>query len=395
MESPSRRRGSYLKKENIKLQILELIREEKGISRIEISRRFEITPAAVGKIINEFLNEGIIIEAKEGKSTGGRRPLLLTINKEKVGKILGVYFAPTFVQISIGNIDGDVFFSKRYRLGDLGGNIIGKTEDIIGDILKKNSGINIISVVMNGLVDSERGVSIFSPHYNTKNISIVENFTKRFNKKVYIENDVRAMALAEKVYGLCKDNNNFVVLNVEEGVGGSIYLNNMLYHGYGSMSGELGHMVVKRNSVEKCSCGKRGCLETEVSNRAIIKKVLACIKINNQYSSLKKILDREGILKIKDVIQGVEEKDMVSLSVTMEALHYIAHALDMVISVINPEKIIIYGDLFQSDYIFNNMLSEIKKLTLDEQNYQIKRTEFFENIYDIAPLALANYMLFK
>ena len=56
-----------MKKENIKLKILELIKEENGISRIEISRRFEITPAAVGKIINEFLESGIIIEEREGK----------------------------------------------------------------------------------------------------------------------------------------------------------------------------------------------------------------------------------------------------------------------------------------------------------------------------------------
>lgn len=384
-----------MKKENIKLKILELIKEENGISRIEISRRFEITPAAVGKIINEFLESGIIIEEREGKSTGGRKPLLLNINKEKIGKILGVYFAPTFVQISIGDIDGYIFLSRRLRLGDLGGDIIGETEKIVEGILKKNKDINIISVVMNGLVDIEKGISIFSPHYNTKNIPIVERFTKKFKKKIFLENDVRAMALAEKVYGLCKENNNFVVLNIEEGVGGSIYLNNMLYHGYGSMSGELGHMVVKRNSLEKCSCGKKGCLETEVSNRAIIKKVIACIKINNQYSSLKKILDKDGMLKIKDIIEGVEEKDMVSLTVTMEALHYIAHAIDMVISVINPEKIIVYGDLFQSEYIFKNMLKEIKKLTMDEQNYQIKRTEFYEKIYDIAPLALTNYMLFK
>lgn len=384
-----------MKKESIKLKILELIKEENGISRIEISRRFQITPASVGKIIGDFLETGIVIEEREGKSTGGRRPLLLNINKEKIGKILGVYFSPTFVHFSIGDINGENFFSKRLRLGDLGGDIIGESEKIIEQTLNKNKDINIISVVMNGLVDSEKGISIFSPHYNTKNIPIVERFTKKFKKKVYIENDVRAMALAEKVYGLCKDNNNFVVLNIGEGVGGSIYLNNMLYHGYGSMSGELGHMVVKRNSLEKCSCGKRGCLETEVSNRAIIKKVLSCIKINNQYSSLKKILEKEGILRIRDVIDGVEEKDMVSLTVTMEALYYIAHAVDMVISVINPEKIIIYGDLFQSEYIFKSMLKEIKKLTLDEQNYQIKRTEFYETIYDIAPLALANYMLFK
>ena len=71
---------------------------------------------------------------------------------------------------------------------------------------------------MNGLVDCEKGISIFSPHYKTKNIPIVEIFEKKFQKKVFIENDVRAMALAEKVYGVCKENHNFVVLNVEDGV---------------------------------------------------------------------------------------------------------------------------------------------------------------------------------
>lgn len=384
-----------MKKENIKLKILEIIKSRRGISRIEISREFGITPAAVGKVINEFLEENIIVEEREGESTGGRKPSLLNINKGKIGNILGVYFAPTFVQITTGDIDGSIFSSKRYRLGDLGGDIVESTEGIIEKELRKNKKIKIISVVMNGLVDSEKGLSIFSPHYNTKNIPIVERFQKKFKKKVYIENDVRAMALVEKVFGECKDNQNFVVLNVEEGVGGSIYLNDMLYHGYGSMSGELGHMVVKRNSLEKCSCGKRGCLETEVSNRAIIKKIMTQIRINNQYSSLKKILDEGKKLEIKDVLDGVEARDMLSLSITGEGVQYIAHALDMIISVINPEKIILYGEFFQNEYIFKTLLNEIGKITLDEQNYQIKRTKFYETIYEIAPLALGNYLIFK
>lgn len=384
-----------MKKENIKLKILELIKEKGGISRIDISREFDITPAAVGKIVNEFLEDESIKEVTEGESTGGRRPLLLSINKEKIGQILGIYFAPTFVQITSGDIEGKVFSTKKYRLGDLGSDILIGAESLIEKELEKNKKIKIISVVMNGLVDSEKGISIFSPHYNTKNIPIVERFQKRFNKKVYLENDVRVMALVEKVFGECKKNYNFVVLNVEEGVGGSIYLNDMLYHGYGSMSGELGHMVVKRNSLEKCSCGKRGCLETEVSNRAIIKKIMAQIRINNQYSSLKKVLDEGRVLEIRDVLKAVEERDMLSISVTNEATQYIAHALDMIISVINPEKIILYGEFFQNEYIFKNLLKEIGKVTLDEQNYQIKRSKFYENIYEIAPLALGNYLVFK
>lgn len=384
-----------MKIENLKLKILELIKAKNGISRIDISREFGITPAAVGKVINEFLEKKIIIEEREGESTGGRKPSLLNINKDKIGNILGVYFAPTFVQVTIGDIDGNIISTRRYRLGDLGGDIVGSTEEIIEKELTKNKDIEVISVVMNGLVDSERGVSIFSPHYNTKNISIVERFQKKFRKKVYLENDVRVMALVEKVFGECRDNQNFVVLNVEEGVGGSIYLNDMLYHGYGSMSGELGHMVVKRNSLEKCSCGKKGCLETEVSNRAIIKKIMAQIRINNQYSSLKKVLDEGKKLEIKDVLEGVEEKDMLSLSVVGEAIQYIAYALDMIISVINPEKIILYGEFFQNKYIFKSLLNEIGKITLDEQNYQIKRSKFYEKIYEIAPLALGNYLIFK
>lgn len=384
-----------MKIENLKLKILELIKAKNGISRIDISREFGITPAAVGKVINEFLEKKIIIEEREGESTGGRKPSLLNINKDKIGNILGVYFAPTFVQVTIGDIDGNIISTRRYRLGDLGGDIVGSTEEIIEKELTKNKDIEVISVVMNGLVDSERGVSIFSPHYNTKNISIVERFQKKFRKKVYLENDVRVMALVEKVFGECRDNQNFVVLNVEEGVGGSIYLNDMLYHGYGSMSGELGHMVVKRNSLEKCSCGKKGCLETEVSNRAIIKKIMAQIRINNQYSSLKKVLDEGKKLEIKDVLEGVEERDMLSLSVVGEAIQYIAYALDMIISVINPEKIILYGEFFQNKYIFKSLLNEIGKITLDEQNYQIKRSKFYEKIYEIAPLALGNYLIFK
>lgn len=384
-----------MKIENLKLKILELIKAKNGISRIDISREFGITPAAVGKVINEFLEKKIIIEEREGESSGGRKPSLLNINKDKIGNILGVYFAPTFVQVTIGDIDGNIISTRRYRLGDLGGDIVGSTEEIIEKELTKNKDIEVISVVMNGLVDSERGVSIFSPHYNTKNISIVERFQKKFRKKVYLENDVRVMALVEKVFGECRDNQNFVVLNVEEGVGGSIYLNDMLYHGYGSMSGELGHMVVKRNSLEKCSCGKRGCLETEVSNRAIIKKIMAQIRINNQYSSLKKVLDEGKKLEIKDVLEGVEERDMLSLFVVGEAIQYIAYALDMIISVINPEKIILYGEFFQNKYIFKSLLNEIGKITLDEQNYQIKRSKFYEKIYEIAPLALGNYLIFK
>lgn len=387
-----------MRKNSIKIKTLELIKNSNGISRSELAKELDITPAGVGKVVNRFLENGIIEETSVGVSTGGRRPLILKINEKKIGEILGVSLAPRFIQMVIGDISGKILKSKKYslkkRLLEKEHNILELTEKLIEREIKKNSDISIISVVMNGMVDSENGISIFSPHYNWKNINLKRRFEDRFRVKVFVENDVRAMALTEKIFGSCKENQNFVVMNIGDGVGGSIFLNDAPYHGYGSISGELGHMVVRRNSSEKCSCGKKGCLETEVSNVAIIKKITSQIKLNN-YSSLKNILIEKGALTINDILKGVAEKDMLTFNIVIDAINMIATAIDGIISVINPEKIVLFGEIFQNRFLFETLVNEIKKVTLDEQYYEIKKSEFSKNIYEIAPLAVVSYKIFK
>lgn len=387
-----------MRKNSIKVKTLELIKNSNGISRTELAKELDITPAGVGKVVNRFLESRIIEETSVGVSTGGRRPFILKINEKKIGAILGVSLAPRFIQIVIGDISGKILKDKKYslkkRLLEKEHNILELTEKLVEREIKKNSDISIISVVMNGMVDSENGISIFSPHYNWKNINLKKRFEDKFKLKVFVENDVRAMALTEKIFGSCKENQNFVVMNIGDGVGGSIFLNDTPYHGYGSISGELGHMVVRRNSSEKCSCGKKGCLETEVSNVAIIKKITSQIKLNN-YSSLKNILIEKGVLTINDVLKGVAEKDMLTFNIVIDAINMIATAIDGIISVINPEKIVLFGEIFQNSFLFETLVNEIKKVTLDEQYYEIKRSEFCKNIYDIAPLAVVSYKIFK
>ena len=387
-----------MRKNSIKIKTLELIKNSNGTSRAELAKKLEITLAGVGKIINKFLESGIIEEISEGVSTGGRRPVIIKINKKKIGVILGVSLAPRFIQIVTGDIDGKILKTQKYslkkRLPEKEHSILELTEKLIEREIKKNSDISTISVVMNGMVDSENGISIFSPHYNWKNINLKRRLEGKFKVKVFVENDVRAMALTEKIFGSCKENQNFVVMNIGDGVGGSIFLNDAPYHGYGSISGELGHMVVRRNSPEKCSCGKKGCLETEVSNVAIIKKITSQIKLNN-YSSLKNTLVEKGVLTINDVLKGVAEKDMLTFNIVLEAIHMIANAIDGIISVINPEKIVLFGEIFQNRFLFETLVNEIKKFTLDEQYYEIKRSEFCKNIYEIAPLAVVSYKIFK
>lgn len=383
-----------MREKDLKCQILELIKRKGEISRIELAKELKVTPASVGKNVKELLRDKYILEGENDISTGGRKPILLRVNNRNFGKILGIYFAPKSIYVAVGNIDGKTTFTMHYKIEEIKEDIFFKCEDMVEKIIEENRDIKIISIVLNGLVDTDRGILKFSPHYNVKNFSIKDRFIKRFDKKVIVENDVRSMALTEKVFGNCKNNHNFVVLNIEDGVGGSIFLNNGLYHGYDSISGELGHMTVKRDSLERCLCGKKGCLETEVSNRAIIKKVITQIKINNKYTSLRKILEKNSYLTIDDIVKAYKQKDILSLNIIGEAIYYTAYAIDMIISVINPEKIILFGDIFKSKEILENLLKEIRKITLDEQNYKIEVSKFLSDIYFKSPFALANYNIF-
>lgn len=374
-----------------KLKILELIKENSGISRVELAEKIGYSPAGVGKIVDFLLEKKLILEIGEKKSTGGRRATNLAINKNNFGKILGVYFAPKFALVSVGDIDGEILENKMIEYRNDFWNFFEEVEKRIEILLEKIKEVEIVSVVINGLVDSKNGVLKFSPHYNIKNIDLKKEWSKKFKKNIFVENDVRAMAMTEKVFGNCKKNKNYVVLNFDEGVGGSLFLEDKIYQGNGYTSGEVGHIIVKRNSLEKCSCGKKGCLETEVSNRAILKKIKSQILFGNTYSSLKKIYEKKSYLTIDDICKEAEKKDMLAINVLKETIGYIGYGIDIIISVINPEKIILYGNIFSSNYVLENLLQEVKKVVLEEQNCEIEISNYCNKIHYLAPFSVVNF----
>ena len=80
------------------------------------------------------------------------------------------------------------------------------------------------------------------------------------------------MALGESWFGITKNIGNFVTLNISNGIGAGIIINNKPYYGVDFSAGEIGHIVVDGDG-EKCNCGNYGCLETVSSNNNITKKL--------------------------------------------------------------------------------------------------------------------------
>ncbi|MGL6023889.1 MAG: ROK family protein, partial [Cetobacterium sp.] len=187
---------------------------------------------------------------------------------------------------------------------------------------------------------------------------------------------------------------NYVILNVSEGIGSSIFMNGNLLSGHGFISGEIGHVVMDRSSLRKCSCGKRGCLEAEASNKAIINRITSTIKLNN-YSSLKERLNTKGYLNILDVLDGVKERDFLSTKISTEAMVTIAHSIDMIISLVNPEKIILVGELFKEQLLLSTLKLELQKVTLEEQKYELIVSDMLHEMHSYNPISVVRHNLFR
>lgn len=376
-------------------EILKIIKERKMISRLELAEMLDLTPARISKIIKVLLSKKIILEKNVGESTGGRPPINLTVNEEIFGDILGLNLAPKNIYLTVGKVNGEIRKRKKYSLEKIKDeDIFNFIEKLVSNSLAAEKGIGVITVIITGFVDRERGISIMSPHYKWRNLNIVKILEEKFHVPVLLEHDVRAMALTEQQIGACKNINDFVIFNLTEGIGTCSCIDGNIYRGFNSMAGEMGHIVINTSSIRKCSCGKRGCLEAESSTTAIINRITSEIKLG-KYSMLKDILSKKGSLCMDDILTAVKKRDFLAVQVTTEAIEYIAQGLNILVSIIDPEKIILVGDIFTSKFLMDSLRFELNKFSLDIQKCIIEPTKLGEELFYFSPIAVVAKNIFE
>ena len=376
-------------------EILRIIKERKTISRLELAEIFDLTPARISKIIKSLLDKDIILEKNIGVSTGGRPPVILTINEKIFGEVLGLNLAPKNIFLTVGQINGEISKRKKYSLEKIQDeDILSFIEKLIATTLAAEKKIGVITIIITGFVNREKGISIMSPHYKWRNLNIVKHLEEKFHIPVLLEHDVRAMALTEQQIGACKGVDDFVIFNICEGIGTCTCIDGNIYRGFNSMAGEMGHIVINTSSIRKCSCGKRGCLEAESSNTAIINRITSDIKIG-KYSMLKDILSKKGSLDMDDILLGVKKRDFLAIQVTNEAVEYIAQGLNILVSIIDPEKIVLVGNIFTSKFLMDTLKFELNKFSLEFQKCIIEPTKLGDELFYYAPIAVVTKIFLR
>ncbi|RHW42682.1 ROK family transcriptional regulator [Neobacillus notoginsengisoli] len=382
--------------------ILNIIRRHEPISRSEIAKLTKLTPPTVSNLVKELLQAGIVIEQKLGESSGGRKPTLLTLNGDNF-HVVGLDVGSRSIKAIITTITGKLLVKKNFPLPPE------VTKEMLLNFLKeaihtiKQSGhINVdkiigIGVAMHGIVDIEKGESIFAPNLDLQNIPIKEVLEKEFKMAVKVENDARAMSLGELWFGHGGSYNSFVCVNAGRGIGAGIVINGKLFHGSNCISGEIGHMIIDVNG-PKCSCGNFGCLQAFASGPAIAEAVKKRIKMG--YSGLISELAGNDPDKVTGelVYEAAKKGDQLCTAALEQAGHYLGIGLTNLIHTLNPDKIIIGGGVSNAqDFVFDAINRTVlqKAVTKPAKNTEILISKFGDDATVMGAVALILVELFS
>jgi predicted NBD/HSP70 family sugar kinase len=308
--------------------VLKTIFDNKTISRAEIARITKLTRTTVSDVVARLMAEGLVEEVGLGSSIGGKSPILLSLVADS-RYLIGLNLGQNKFIGAVINLRGEIKETMEVEVHDNNGE---KALQLVYQILdqlvrRRLQPIVGIGVGAPGLINTGEGIVVNAVNLEWKDLPLGKLLQARYQMPVTVLNDSQATAIGEYVYGgEHKLDSNLIVVNVKHGIGAGILINGQLFQGDGGGAGEIGHVVVQQDGA-LCRCGKRGCLETLASVRAVIQRA--------QMDSLEAVeaAFRAGDSKVRQIV--------------LEAGRYLGISLASLIGTLNIQKIGLTGDMTQ------------------------------------------------
>jgi predicted NBD/HSP70 family sugar kinase len=239
--------------------------------------------------------------------------------------------------------------------------LIGTIEEFIDSTGVQRQLILGMGINLKGRINLKAGHNFNYFHFHDE--PLTDTIQKKIGIPAFLENDSRAMALGEYYNGVDANEKHIVFVNLDYGIGTGIIIDGNLYIGKSGFSGEIGHIPLYDNEL-LCHCGKKGCLETEASGYALLRKFKERIKKGESSSVLRDNKSPEDIT-LADIVSGAQAEDTLCIELLAESGEKLGKGLAVLINIFNPELMIIGGVMAESgDYIRLPARSTLNKYSL-------------------------------
>jgi predicted NBD/HSP70 family sugar kinase len=338
MARPGKNRGSpgTLRQGN-RTRVVDALRREGTASRGELVRATGLSRTTVGTIVADLIERGLAVEQTAAPEAAGRgRPAARVRLDAAAGAAVGIDFGHRHLRVAVADLSSHVLAERWVELDvdHEADDALTAAADLVERVLV-DAGIERGRVVGAGMglpgpIDARSGTvgsSVILPGWS--GVDARNALAHRLGLPVEVDNDANLGARAEAAYGAGRGCTDLVYVKVASGIGAGLVLGGRLHAGAAGIAGELGHIQVTHDGAV-CRCGNRGCLESVAAVPALLELLRPA---------------RGDDLGIRGLVRLLEGDDPAARRVVTDAGRVLGRVLADLCNALNPEAIIVGGDL--------------------------------------------------
>jgi glucokinase-like ROK family protein len=335
----------YQLKEHNQRLVLRAIYNGRATSRAELAKETGLARPTVSQIVAELIEVGLVQEEGPGESSGGKPPTLLSFI-DNAYQIIGLHVGGRNTSGAVTDLRGRILDRARRPTDNTDEESVLACLYAVLDALRTQLTRPLLGIGVStpGIVDYHSGAVRYSTFLSWQDMPVRARLGARYDDGVpiFVANDTNMAAFGERVFGVGGGVNNMVTVMVTtRGIGAGLILNGEIYHGIGGAAGEIGHMPVADNGVS-CVCGRQGCLEAVATGWALLRraKELATVYPGSVLCSIP-----PDQLALDDIRHAVEIGDPAGVALACEAGRYLGLTVAILISTMNPQRVVIGGSV--------------------------------------------------
>lgn len=300
-------------------------------SRADLARALAVSPALMTQLTKDLLADGLIVELEQAPSHGGRPARMLGL-AASAGRAIGVKVVADHVAFVEVGLDGEVLRSASEPFDATANTLLADLATLLERFIAGGTATRVlgIGVGVPGSVDRQGNGVVDSTQLGWNQVPLGATLRRALGLPVIVENNVNALAMAERLYGVGRRHDNFLVVTIGTGVGAGIVVDGVVLRGSGGGAGEIGHTPVLEDG-PLCTCGNTGCLEAIIGEAALV-------RIARQRSVIKA---GAGIAALR---AAADAGDTAATGIFSEAGHLLGRTLAGIVQALDPEIVVLLGE---------------------------------------------------
>jgi predicted NBD/HSP70 family sugar kinase len=312
-----------------RMAILALVGRRGPTSRVTMARDLDLSPATVTEATKWLIQHGVL-EALDFEPSVGGRPARLLGLVATAGHAIGVKVATDHLALVDVRLDGEVVASSFEPFDVMAPDPAERLSASLRPFCAEASSPLLgIGVAVPGIVSRPDVGSVDAAVLGWDGMPLGKRLRAELGTPIIVENDVKALAVAERLYGRGQTRRDFVVMTIGRGVGFASVSEGVLRRGAGGGAGEIGHVVMSATG-PMCACGSRGCLEAYVGADGLVTAARVAGVLRGS----------EGLERLIDLADAGGRAS----EVFARAAQRLAKAAAPIVAALQPEVVLIAGE---------------------------------------------------